>query len=64
MLIISRYLSLFSKYDTLTKMNLHIAIKLFIFRFLNSTLVYLYNNLNEDYFSTDSLVDDQTILII
>jgi hypothetical protein len=44
---------------------MNIAIKLTLFRFISSTLVYLFaHDKDENLFQSTSLVDDQSILII
>ena len=52
------------KHETLTKLNVSVAVKLTIARFLNSSLILLLTNGNpKDWFKGGNLVYDATILI-
>jgi hypothetical protein len=65
LLIVIRKFALFEKRHTLTQMNVSVAYKLTIARFINSSLVLVVANWGHeaDWFKAGSLVYDASILI-
>jgi hypothetical protein len=65
MVFIIRRFSLGEKHETLTKLNVSVAIKLTIARFLNSSVILVLTNGDpKKWFKGGSLAYDATILII
>ena len=64
LLNVVRRFALFEKNHTQTSMNVSVAFKLTIARFINSSLVLVYANWDGDWFKQGSLVYDATILCI
>jgi hypothetical protein len=65
MKVIVRKFSLTERHETLTKMNVSVAIKLTIARFLNSSVILVIVNTDpKDWFKGGSLAYDAIILMI
>ena len=64
LLNVVRRFALFEKNHTQTSMNVSVAFKLTIARFINSSLVLVYANWDGDWFKQGSLVYDATILTL
>jgi hypothetical protein len=64
MVYIIRRFSMGEKHETLTKLNVSVAVKLTIARFLNSSVILVLTNGDpKDWFKGGSLAYDATILI-
>jgi hypothetical protein len=65
MVFIIRRFSLSEKHETLTKLNVSVALKLTIARFLNSSIILVLTNGDpKDWFKGGSLAYDATVLIL
>jgi hypothetical protein len=64
MVFIIRRFSMEEKHETLTKLNVSVAVKLTVARFLNSSVILVLTNGDpKDWFKGGSLAYDATILI-